>query len=352
MCTNRRVSKTVIVTGADGFIGHHFVEHLLVTRPTWRLHLMCSFSHGGVGERLTRAPRIAAALQSGQVEVHVADLTRPLSRQLVERVAGTDVIVSFASRSHVDTSLAEPASFFRDNVDIALNVLELARTLRPGMVVQISTDEVYGPAHGDTKHREWDPIVPSNPYAASKAAQEAAAASWWRAYEVPVVITNTMNNIGERQAAEKFVPMIIRRVLHGEPVQVHAVQDGGRWIVGSRHYLHARNHADAVLFLIDRYLGSVPTYRYGEVERPLRYHIAGEHEVDNLALAQRVAAVIGRELVYELHDAHSARPGHDLRYALDATAIADLGWKAPVELWESLERTVRWTLAHPEWLLD
>lgn len=352
MCEISPVAHNVIITGADGFIGHHFVEHLLVARPTWRQHLLCSFSHGGVGERLVRAPRIAAALRSGQCQVHTADLTRPLSTQLVHQLAGSDVIVGFASRSHVDTSLAEPAPFFRDNVDIALNVLELARAIEPGIVVQISTDEVYGPAHPGTKHREWDPIVPSNPYAASKAAQEAAAAAWWRAYGVPVVVTNTMNNIGERQAAEKFVPMIIRRVLAGEPIHVHAVNDGGRWIVGSRHYLHARNHADAVLFLIDRFCGVVPSYRYGEVERPLRFHIAGEHEVDNLALAQRVAAVIGKELVYELHDAHSARPGHDLRYALDATAIADLGWRAPVELWESLERSVRWTLANPEWLLE
>ena len=344
------MDQTVIVTGADGFIGHHFVEHLLVTRPSWRQHLICSFSHGGVAERLTRAPRIAQALAAGQVEVHVADLTRPLSRQLVQRVVGSDVIVNFASRSHVDTSLAEPAAFFRDNVDIALNVLELARALEPGLVVQISTDEVYGPAAAGTRHVEWDPIVPSNPYAASKAAQEAAAAAWWRAYDVPVLITNTMNNIGERQAAEKFVPMIIRRVQRGEVVPIHAVRDGDQWIVGSRHYLHARNHADAVLFLIDHFAGNVPSYRYAKSEKPLRFHIAGEHEIDNLTLAQHVAEAVGKPLVHELHDAHSARPGHDLRYALDASALAELGWRAPVDLWQSLARTVRWTLANPEWL--
>lgn len=344
--------QTVIVTGADGFIGHHFVEHLLVTRPSWRIQALCSFSHGGIGERLTRAPRIADALASGQVEAHVTDLTRPPSRQLVHRLARGAPIVNFASRSHVDTSLAEPAPFFRDNVDIALTMLELARELVPPVFVQVSTDEVYGPAHAGQRHVEWDAIEPSNPYAASKAAQEAAAFAWWRAYGVPVVITNTMNNIGERQAPEKFVPMIIRRVLRGETVHVHAVEQAGQWVIGSRHYLHARNHADALLFLIERFGGRVPGYRYGAVERPLRFHVAGEHEVSNLELAEHVARAIGKELVYELHDAHSARPGHDLRYALDAGAIHALGWRPPVELWQSLERTVRWTLAHPEWLLD
>ncbi|MFO0746779.1 MAG: NAD-dependent epimerase/dehydratase family protein [Myxococcota bacterium] len=344
--------QTVIVTGADGFIGHHFVEHLLVTRPTWRIQALCSFSHGGIGERLTQAPRIAEALRSGQVEAHVTDLTRTPSRQLVHRLAPGAPIVNFASRSHVDTSLAEPAPFFRDNVDIALTVLELARELHPSVLVQISTDEVYGPAHAGQRHVEWEPIVPSNPYAASKAAQEAAASAWWRAFGVPVIVTNTMNNIGERQAPEKFVPMIIRKVLAGDVVPIHAVQRGDEWVVGSRHYLHARNHADAVLFLVERFAGRVPAYGYGAIERPLRFHIAGEHEVSNLELAQHVARAVGKELVYELHDAHSARPGHDLRYALDASAIHALWLARAGRALESLERTVRWTLAHPEWLLD
>lgn len=340
----------VIITGADGFIGHHFVEHLLVQRPSCRLQAICSFSHGGVGERLTSPPRLAAALASGQLEVLVADLTRPLSRFVESRLVPGAPIVNFASRSHVDTSLGEPAAFFADNVQIALNVLELARRLRPAALIQISTDEVYGPAPTGHRHREWEAILPSNPYSASKAAQEAAAIAWWRAYGVPVIVTNTMNNIGERQNPEKFLPMVLKRVLAGETVHIHAVEREAGWVVGSRHYLHARNHADALLFLLDRFAGRVPAYRADEVERPLRFHIAGEEEVSNLDLALRVADIVGRELRYELLDAHSARPGHDLRYALDSTALSDLGWRPPVPLWESLERTLRWTMAHPEWL--
>ncbi|MCC6623788.1 MAG: NAD-dependent epimerase/dehydratase family protein [Deltaproteobacteria bacterium] len=344
--------RRVIVTGADGFIGHHFVEHVLVGRPDWHVDALCSFHHGGIGDRLARAPRIGAALADGRVRVHTVDLTRAPSRQMVAALDGADFIVNFASRSHVDTSLAEPAAFFRDNVDVALTLLDLARALGPRVFVQISTDEVYGPAHGRHAHVEWEPHVPSNPYAASKAAQEAAAIAWWRAYRVPVVITNTMNNIGERQSAEKFVPMVMRRVLSGEPVGVHAIPTSEGWHVGSRYYMHARNHADAILFLLEHYERDFPFYAYQVNERPPRFHIAGELEVDNLTLAQRIADTLGRPLLYDFVDAHSSRPGHDLRYALSSQALHDLGWRAPVSFWQSLERTVRWTAANPEWLLD
>ncbi len=343
----------VLVTGADGFIGHHFVEHILVNRPEWRVHALCSFRHGGIGERLTKTPRIAEALGSRRFIPHTADLTCPLSPQLVAELRDVQLIVNFASRSHVDASLEDPVPFFRDNVDIMLTMLQLAKEIEPRVFVQISTDEVYGPAHGTHRHREWDAIAPSNPYSASKAAQEAAAFTWWRAYGVPVVIVNTMNNIGERQAPEKFVPMIIRKVLAGEPVRVHAVPDGkSEWRAGSRHYLHARNHADAILFLSEHFAEDFPIYRFGECEKPPRFHVVGDVEVDNLKLAQAVARVVGKPLRFEYFDAHLARPGHDIRYALDGSALAELGWRAAIPFWESLERTVKWTQAHPEWLLE
>jgi len=342
----------IIVTGADGFIGHHFLEHLLVNRPDWRIQAVCSFRHGGIGDRLSRSPRISDALADGRVTVHTADLTCPLSLQLVEEFKGAEFIGNFASRSHVDKSLSDPGPFVRDNLDIALTMLQLARTIRPRVFVQISTDEVYGPAHGNQRHAEWEAIAPSNPYSASKAAQEAVAFSWWRAYGVPVIITNTMNNVGERQAPEKFIPMVIKRVLAGQEVPVHAVHAADGWRVGSRHYLHARNHSDAVLFLLERYAGSFPCYRYGQTERPPRFNVVGDTEVTNLELAQAVAKAAGKPLRHTFLDAHSARPGHDLRYALDGSALRSLGWRPPVEFWESLERTVKWTVAHPEWLLE
>ena len=166
---------------------------------------------------------------------------------------------------------------------------------------------------------------------------------------MPIVITNTMNIIGEMQDPEKFVPMVIKKVLRGETVMIHgtppdAWNDEVR--IGSRYYLHARNQADALLHVL-----SLPVPLYGEAETPEKFHIVGEREVDNLEMAQKIADIIGMPLKYEVVDFHSSRPGHDLRYALDGAKIAATGWEAPYSLEESLKRTIEWTLENPEWLL-
>ncbi len=230
-------------------------------------------------------------------------------------------------------------------------MLELARKIN-GLksFIQISTDEVYGAADGEYCHREWDPIIPSNPYSASKACQEAIAISYWRTFGVPVVITNTMNNIGERQHPDKFLPMIIRKTLAGEAIPIHAV-DGK---IGSRFYLHARNHADAVLAIINRSdeicQYPAPGRQEPHASIPMRLNIVGDDELSNLDLVKAVAEIIGKEPAYELVDAHTSRPGHDLRYALDGRKAYDWGWVAPVRFNDSLKKTVQWYLENPEWL--
>jgi dTDP-glucose 4,6-dehydratase len=151
-----------------------------------------------------------------------------------------------------------------------------------------------------------------------------------------VIISHCMNVFGERQHPEKFIPMTIKRAKNGEKVLIHS--DKTKTIPGSRFYIHARNVASAVLFLMNE-------GEFGE-----KYNIVGEREVDNLELAKCIAGVVGVGLDYEMVDFHSSRPGHDLRYALDGTKMKELGWSIPVGFEESLERTIRWTLAHKEWL--
>ena len=136
--------------------------------------------------------------------------------------------------------------------------------------------------------------------------------------------------------------MTIKRVLAGESMTIHASAEGE---IGSRFYLHARNQADGLLHVLKQHFP-----KYGEATQPQRFHIVGEREVNNLEMAQMIADAVGKPLKYELVDFHSSRPGHDLRYALDGTKIADTGWKAPIPLEDSLRKTVEWTLAHPEWL--
>lgn len=327
----------VLATGVAGFAGHHLVEHVLATTD-WTLTGLVSFQHRGCPQRLAHLPR------SERFRILYADLKSPLSPRTIDAVGPVDVIINAAAESHVDRSISEPVPFVTNNVQVALHMLELARLVKPRAFFQISTDEVYGPAPAEYAHREWDTILPSNPYSASKAAQEAVAISYWRTYGVPVVITNTMNLIGERQDIEKFVPMVISKVVRSEEVTIHGRPPN----VGSRYYLHARNWADAHVFLATK---TPARYTDGAaIDRPDKYHVVGEREVDNLEMAERIAAVVGKPLEKRFEDFHATRPGHDRRYALDGSKLREFGWSPPVPLDESLERMVRWTLAHPEWM--
>jgi dTDP-glucose 4,6-dehydratase len=233
-------------------------------------------------------------------------------------------------------------TFALNNTAVAINTLELARALQPKAVVLLSTDEVYGPVRGGEAHSEWSPAVPSNPYAASKAAQEAYAIAWWRSFGVPVVIVNAMNILGERQAAEKYLPTLVRTIYRGDVVQVHAGPGG----VGSRHYVHARNVADAILFI----LRDAKVATWPEADRPARFSLPGQVRLTNLELAEMVAAVLGLPLRYEL--VASGRPGYDAHYGLASARLASLGWRPFVDLREGVERAVRWTAGHPEWMSE
>ncbi|MCC6619499.1 MAG: GDP-mannose 4,6-dehydratase [Chloroflexi bacterium] len=325
----------VLLTGIAGFIGSHVVEHLQANTD-WEIIGLASFRHRGDSER-------TESFDPDRVTIHYADLRGDLSPTLVSRIGPVDYILNLAAESHVDRSITEPRPFIENNVSAAITMLEYARIAKPRAFIQVSTDEVYGPAAPGQYHAEWEPIIPSNPYSASKVAQEAIATSYWRTFGVPVVITNNMNVIGERQDTEKIVPKAIRSIITGEPVPIHADASGNP---GSRFYLHARNIADAWLWL----LTNTAPEMYPHVGRPSRWNIVGEEELDNLTLVRMIGDVLGTEPKVELVDFHNARPGHDRRYALDGRKIHEAGWRPPVNLRDSLAKTVWWSVANPEWL--
>ena len=168
---------------------------------------------------------------------------------------------------------------------------------------------------------------------------------------VPLVITNCMNLIGERQDPEKFVPMVISKVLKGETVTIHGTETD----IGTRHYLHARNLADGILHILPHQEPAVfPAHqqRWGQRVHgmPDRFNVASADRIDNLTMAQMIAEFVGQPLHYKLVDFHSTRPGHDPHYGLSPEKLAMTGWEMPVPLRESLEKTVQWTMKHPEWL--
>lgn len=357
------MTKRVLVSGIGGFMGSHVMRHILQS-TNWEIVGLDSFQHKGKTDRITQQLEGISGVAE-RITIITHDLLVPISRQMDEKIGHIDYVLNIASESHVDRSITEPREFIHNNVELMLTMLEWVRHRNSTYVtkhftiekfIQISTDEVYGPASAGYNHREGEAHKPSNPYSASKAAQEDICFAYWRTYGLPIIITNTMNIIGELQDPEKYIPMTIKKVFSGERVSVHANADGSK--IGSRYYLHARNQADALLFVLKNISPSI----YGEevkingqtgiVDSIERFNIVGEKETNNLELAQLVAQYASKELDYEFVDFHSSRPGHDLRYALDGSRLQARGWKAPLPFEESLRRTVEWTIAHPEWMLD
>lgn len=332
--------KKVLLTGAAGFFGSHLLRHLLMNTD-WEFVCPCSWTHKGTPERVENALK---DMDASRVTLITHDLTAPFTEITKKRIGKIDIILNIASNSHVNRSIDNPGEFVIGNTLLAYNMLEFAREVKPEVFLQFSTDEVYGVAPEGVNHKEWSPIIPSNPYSASKACQEAIAISYWRTYNLPVIITNTMNLFGETQDAEKYTAQLIKKIVNGDIVTVH----GAKGNIGSRFYLHARNAADGVLFI----LNNLPPKLYNEGENmlPDRYNLVGNIEMDNLNLAKLVAKLLDKELKYELVDFHKGRPGHDRRYALDGTKLKELGWKYPVTFMESLKRSIDWTLKNPQWL--
>lgn len=333
--------KRCLLTGGGGFIGIHTFAHIM-RKTDWEVVMIDSFRHKGLTDR------VAYMLNNNpewreRLLVYSHDVTVPISDMLTKRIGSIDYIINMASLTHVDTSLSDPTYFALNNVTLGLNMLDYARKQSwLKAYIQVSTDEVYGPATGDYKSREWDPIIPSNPYAASKAAMECDATARWRSFDLPLIITNTMNNVGEFQDGEKFIPQVIKHVLNGTELTIY----GKRESIGSRTYLHPRNHADAILYLLQ----NTKPIHYPAADRPDRYHVVGDKEYNNLEIAQKIAQIIGKPLKYQLVDFYKSRPGHDARYAMDGSKLAKLGWKAPMAFEDTIFSTVNWYLKNPEWL--
>ncbi len=324
----------IIVTGGCGFIGHHFVEHIY-KNTDWDIIILDKLSYASNGfERL----RDTGVLGTDRVKVFTNDLVNQLPEGLVKEI-GTDVdyIVHMAAETHVDNSIKNPKLFLENNIQSTYNMLEYARNL-PNLKIffYFSTDEVFGPALGNTLYKEWDRHKPTNPYSASKSAAEQICIAYENTYKVPLMIVNVMNAFGERQHVEKFIPLCIKKLLNNEKIYIHSYPD--KETSGTRFYIHGRNIAAAVLFLIKN--GTI-----GE-----KYNISGEREVSNLEMAQMIAKFMNKELDYEMVDFHSDRPGHDLRYGLNGEKLFGMGFNLPLNFEESLKKTVMWTLENQKWL--
>lgn len=324
--------KKALITGGAGFIGHHVVEYLM-KHTGWDLTLIDRLDGAGNYNRLAEI-----GLPKDQVRVFYHDLRAPITGQVAAQLGKFDYIIHLAAATHVDRSIENPMEFVYNNVVATCSILDFARLSGCERFLQFSTDEVFGPAPVGRSYLEDDRYRSGNPYAATKAGAEELAVAYHNTYGLPVVVTHTMNVIGERQHPEKFLPMTVSKVLKGQTVLIHS--DRERRNPGSRFYIHARDVASAVHLLL----------RHGKPGE--KYNVVGEQEVNNLNLARIVANALDRRLKFELVDFHSSRPGHDLRYAMNGEKLRSMGWSVSRRIENVITEVARWTADNRRWLVE
>jgi dTDP-glucose 4,6-dehydratase len=324
----------LVITGGAGFVGSHVVEHFL-KNTDWDVVVFDKLSYASNG--LERLKEVMKNHDDKRLRIFTVNFSVPIGEGILKEIGPVDYILHLGGETHVDRSISDPEPFVMNNVVGTMHMLNWARNI-PNLkrFHFMSTDEIFGPAPGQTAYKEWDRYKSCNPYAASKAGAEELCVAYANTYKMPIFITHTMNVFGERQHPEKFIPLCIRKAMNKEKIYIHS--DPTRTIPGSRFWIHARNVAAALHFLL---MDSVP----GE-----KYNIVGEKEVDNLDIAKYVAYVLGKDLNYELVDFHSSRAGHDLRYGLNGEKMKTMGWELPKTFEESLTKTIDWYVKNPDWL--
>ena len=331
--------RSVLVTGGAGFIGSAFVRHVLEVAPDARVVTLDALTYAGTRRNLDGLD----ADRHRFVEGDISD------RALVERVLRDEavtLVVHLAAETHVDRSILDPKAFVETNVVGTQALLETARSVwladGPRDNVRfhhVSTDEVFGDlGPDDPPFSETTPYAPSSPYSASKAASDHLVRAYARTYGLPVSISNCSNNYGPRQFPEKLIPVVLLRALGGEPIPLYG--DGRQ----RRDWLYVDDHAAAIWEVATR---AVPG---------CTYTVGGDAEVDNLTIVQTLCSILDARFPDAAPHADlitfvTDRPGHDRRYAIDASRIReDLGWTPSETLASGLDKTVEWTLANGAWL--
>ncbi len=315
--------RAILVTGGCGFIGSHFVRHLLAERPDVTVVNLDLLTYAGNPDNLAD---VAHHFRYRFVHGDIAD--RPLVERLLRN--GVDAVVNLAAESHVDRSIRSPDAFVRTNVVGTSVLLEAARQAKVPRFLQVSTDEVYGSLGPTGAFTEDSPLAPNSPYAASKAAADLLVRASFHTHGLPGLITRSANNFGPFQFPEKLIPLFITNALEDKPLPLYG---DGRNV---RDWIHVEDHCVALLAVLER-------GRAGEV-----YNIGAGHEVDNLALTHLILAELGKPqtLIHFVPD----RPGHDRRCAVDASKIQkELNWRPRKDFSQALRATVRWYVEHRTW---
>jgi len=331
--------ESILLTGASGFAGAHMLKHLL-ERTDYQVICPVTYTHGGHKNRI---PSLIGTNHFDRFNLIHHDLAEEpdLERHDFGQVR---CIINFASESHVDRSISNPLEFVSNNISLMTNLLEFTRKYAiSSKFIHVSTDEVYGALLQNTDNSEWmRPHLPSNPYSASKSAQESLAISYYKTFGVDMTIVNVTNMMGEAQNQEKFIPKVIRKLLSQEKINVDTDLNG---TIGTRKYVYVGDVANAILTIANQDHSSDLGLKSDFLEK---YHISGDKEFSNLEIIESIAAILAVKPVLKI--SQSPRPGYDVSYELSSTKIRNLGWKSEKSIEKSLENIVNWTLNHPDWL--
>src|SRR5580658_2470483 len=328
----------VLVTGGAGFIGSHFINLSAARYPDRRFINADSLGYAAnlanVAETATRPNYV----------FEKADITDVDAIDRVFKDHAPDLVVHFAAESYVDRSIVGPRAFVRTNIERTFNLLEACRKCWPrgrGVVHHVSTDEVYGSLGSTGAFTEESPYDPSSPYSASKAASDHLVRAYARTFGLAIKITNCSNNYGPYQFPEKLIPLTILNAIDRQPLPVYGQG------LNVRDWLYVEDHCEAIWSVIER----------GSIGRT--YNVGGSNEIRNIDVVRRICQVVGEETgvreeeFTDLITYVTDRPGHDLRYAIDASRLRnECGW-SPRQTFESgLRQTVRWYLSNKAWVDD
>lgn len=342
--------KTIVVTGGAGFIGTNFIYYLLSHAPSCRIVVFDKLTYAGNKLSLQKA------LQTGRVVFVKGDIASPPQVRSLYRRFRPTYVFNFAAESHVDRSIEGPEAFVRTNVEGTFQLLEAARLYWAGLpdragkefrFLHVSTDEVYGSLGPKGFFLETTPYAPNSPYAATKAGADHLVRAYHETYGLPVLLTNCSNNYGPYQFPEKLIPLMILNALEGKPLPVYG--DGKN----VRDWLYVEDHCDALWKVITR-------GRPGE-----KYNVGGNNEKTNLEVVdtlcrrlQKVHPAAKNPKLLKKGLRHYSglvtfvkdRPGHDRRYAIDASKIRkELGWRPRHSFETGMTATAQWYLNHLDW---
>ena len=312
--------KTYLVTGGAGFIGSNYIRYLLEKHKDVEIINLDKLTYAG---NLDNLKNIEEDSRYTFIKGDICD--EVLVNQIM---TGVDVVVNFAAESHVDRSIGAPDDFIRTDVFGTFVLLEAARTNKIEKFIQISTDEVYGSIDNGS-FTENDPLMPSSPYSASKTGADRLAFSYFVTYDLPVIVTRCSNNFGPFHYPEKLIPLFVTNAIENKSLPIYG--DGKN----VRDWIYVEDHCDGVEFVCQN-------GKLGEV-----YNIGGGNEKTNLEITERILKKL--EKPQSLMTYVKDRLGHDRRYSVDCSKIADLGWKPKHEFEEALDKTITWFMENRWW---